>query len=277
MKTSRLFSQFSTLLSVLLFSACCTTNVAPPGRAFQTWYGRVNNWTDVTVTQKDLPACHKYGVDGYMIEMAGWKHNPDEQWTQPWINETAQSYKRLVKACRKNGLWLFVSIVNDNMGLHKDGDKQPHLEKVIPQAQQLAQIIKKFGPRNVIVQPVAETQTPAGEDFQRYCINYLKGFTLVYNGQVGFPSDTIAGMPFMAVHPAFMDTPIPQGALAISDNGSIIKQLAINHSGDGKGNPALLVQWATHVKACRALVAGYYAYRCHDFDEEAIKALGSVK
>jgi hypothetical protein len=259
------------------FSSCNSIHVKSIGNGFQTWYGRVNNWNDLATTREEIAACHKYGVDGYMIELAGCKGEPDNQWTKTWLKDTEQNYKQLVKACRINHLWLFVSIVNDNMGQHKYGDKQPKLEQVMPMAQQLAQIVKKYGHKNIIVQPVAETQTASGEYFQSYCIQELKDFPLVYNGNAGWPTESIHGMSYIAVHPGDINDNIPAGAFTISDNGSIIRQLSINDSYDGKANPQTLIKWATHVKSCHSPIAGYYAFQRHDFDPDAIKALGKVK
>ena len=272
-----IYSIFFIFLILTFFSSCRSIEVKPIGSEFQTWYGRVNYWNELTTIRKEIAACHKYGVDGYMIEMAGWKGDPDYQWTEAWLKDTDQNYKQLVKACRVKHLWLFVSIVNDNMGQHKYGDRQPKLDEVMPMAQRLAQIVKKYGTKNVIVQPVAETQTSGGEQFEAYCIQELKDFPLVYNGSVGFPSEIISGMTYMSVHPGDINDNIPAGALSISDNGSIIRQLSINDSYDGKANPQTLIKWATHVKACHSPIAGYYAFQCRDFDKEAIKALGKIK
>ena len=242
---------------------------------FQTWYGRVNAWPKSrSITIKDLNAIKKYGVSGYMIEMSGWSKFKNPQWTEKWLDEVQTEYEWLLKQCRARGLWLFVSIVNDNMGCGKYGDTGPKLEKVYGRAQQLVKIVKSAGSDNVIVQAVAETQTQAGKNFEQYCIQQLGGkFPLVYNGSGGFPSGILGGFDYRAMHPSAVSKKVPSDGLAISDHGLIIRELA-NGGLESKGNPDVVRKWKNNVKGWGCRVCGYYAFKYEKFDEGTIKALG---
>lgn len=262
----------------------------------QVWYGRVNDWKNMTVTRKDIEACVKYKVNGYMIEMAGdipgttyWKN----EWTQSWINSIEKCYKELVKRTRAAGMWLFVSIVNDNMGIKKYGHRGIPLSKVMKQARQLVAIVKKYGPTGVIVQPVAETQTAAGREFEKYCKTQLKNFKLVNNNDGGQPRG-INGMNFRAYHPASINTKVPKDAFTISDHGMIIRELAATRTEprqytydilkksntwpSSTANKTKVNAWATNVfKKWGCRVLGFYAFQRIAHDANTIKIVGSIK
>ena len=115
----------------------------------QSWYGRVNGWhTSRSLLKQELDLMQECGVSGYMIELAGWGHDVGEAWNEEWINTIKKEYRHILRQCRKRDLWLFVSIINDNMGRGKYGDRGPSLEVVYDYAQQLISIIKRFGSRN---------------------------------------------------------------------------------------------------------------------------------
>lgn len=237
-------------------------------------YGRVNTWAQSKKNlKKDIAALRKENVDGYMIEMAGWARS--DMWTDKWLKETEDNYKYLVNLCRDNGKWLFVSIVNDNMGSKKYGDQGIKLSQVMPKAQQLCQIVKKYGNRNVIVQPVAETQTSAGAQFDRYCVQELSGFIMVYNGGVGRPSKIPGGFQYRAWHPMKISDNPPTDTFVVSDTGPIILQLG--HGYDGKAKPDVLEDWARRMRQRGVPVVGYYAFKFNGHDINAIKALGRAK
>ena len=247
----------------------------------QTWYGRVNNWKNMSVTEKDIILCTGVGVSGYMIEMAGdlpGTTDAKRGWTKAWLNDIDKKYTQLVKMARAAGLWLFVSIVNDNMGQGKHGDISPRLAKVLPMAKQLAQIVKKNGTNNVIVQPVAEIQTSAGVEFQKYCQNELKKFTIVYNPNSGY-NPKITGWKYKAVHPPKILTTCQKDTLVVSDHSMIIKELAADGKYDGTVNKSKLVLWFNKIFAkCGCRVVAYYAFQRKNHDKNTIKALGdSIK
>lgn len=244
----------------------------------QVWYGRVNDWKNLKATEKDIKLCMKRGVRGYMIELAGDLPNSGAKkaWTDDWFSEISAKYKKLVKMTRAAGLWLFVSIVNDNMGQGKYGDTSPKLEKVLPMAQSLALMVKKNGADGVIVQPVAETQTNGGRIFEKYCGGELYNFYLVYNGEGGFPKSP-GGFQFRAVHPSGTKVKCPGDAFAISDHSALIRQLARGGAMDGVANAGKVAEWAETVfKNSNCRVLGYYAFLRSQHDKETINILGDL-
>ena len=272
---ARLRLTLTTILTIML----CINAIAQPrieqGKT-QTWYGRVNRWTLSKQTLKDeLNLMQECGVSGYMIEMASWGRYSDcELWSEEWIKQIEESYRHLVKECRQRKLWLFVSVVNDNMGQGKYGDKGPKLEAVYNSALQLIKIIKKYGHKGVIIQPVAETQTSSGQRFEQDCLRELKDFLLVYNGNGGHPSHTPEGYHFRATPPSHIVSSVDNDALVISDHGIIIRELSVDGGLESKGDPEKIQMWVNRLQKQGIAVVGYYAFKYADFDPEAIRALG---
>ena len=242
----------------------------------QAWYGRVNRWMlKRSILVKELNLMAKSGISGYMIEMSGWGRYNNQQWTDKWLKEVEKEYKWLLKQCRARGLWLFTSIVNDNMGQGKYGDSGPKLEKVYSKAQKLIDIVKKAGKKNVFVQPVAETQTAAGRKFEQECVARLSGFQLVFNGSGGHPKGAASGFQWFAVHPGKISQSNDQRAFVISDHGLIIRELA-NGKLDGPGNPAKVDEFAKRCKRNGNPVCGYYAFKHEKLDKATIQTLGKA-
>ena len=107
-----------TLSVVFATILCFNTAIAQPrieqGNT-QTWYGRVNRWpTSRETLRSELNLMKECGVSGYMIELAVW-NGVDDKWSDEWIARTEKSYRWLLRECRKRKIWLFVSIVNDNI------------------------------------------------------------------------------------------------------------------------------------------------------------------
>lgn len=268
------------LLPLFTFMLCFNAIAQPSieqGKT-QTWYGRVNRWTLSKQTLKDeLNLMQECGVSGYMIEMASWgRYSECEQWSEEWIKHIEKCYRHLVKNCRKRNLWLFVSVINDNMGQGKYGDTGPKLEPVYDSALQFIEIIKKQGSKGVIIQPVAETQTSAGRRFEEDCRRELEGFTLVYNGDGGRPKQTPSGYDFRAIHPPHIVSSVANDALVISDHGLIIRELSIDKGLESKGDPKKIADWVKRLKNQGIAVVGYYAFKYPDFDPDAIRALGDA-
>ena len=262
------------LTASFIVSGCITPELPKLGKEQLVMYGRVNTWAQGEKNlEKDIAVMREENVDGYMIEMTGWARY--DAWTPEWMKQTEDQYKTLLDLCRKNGKWLFVSIVNDNMGSRKYGDPGIKLSQVMPQAQQLCQIVKKYGKENVIVQPVAETQTSAGSQFEQYCLQQLGGFVMVYNGGVGRPGGIPGGFQYRAWHPLKISDNPPRDSFVVSDTGSIILQLG--HGYDGAAKPDTLEAWARRMRQFGVPVVGYYAFKFNGHDKEAIKALGKSK
>ena len=249
----------------------------------QLWYGRVNHWADdPRLFREEIRLMVQNGITGYIIEMAGWKAEDspggraaaDSSWSRKWIRRTGRAYRRLLGECRRQGIWLFVSVVNDNMGLHKYGDEGPRLQAVYPQALQLVEIIRREGPEGVVVQPVAETQTEAGASLESHCVSALKDFLLVYNGQGGSPRTVPPGFHFRAVHPAQLATPVPPDAFVVSDHGLLIRELTADGSLDAPGHPQKLPQWILRHWETGVPVIGYYAFRQRELDAATLTVIG---
>jgi len=239
--------------------------------ATQVWYGRVNWWAVAgkKALQKDLIECAASGVSGYMIEMAGWAGTSA-------IGREAEiksRYTFLVEQCRVLGLWLFVSVVNDNSGSGKYGDTGPHLEDSNGTSRALIQCIMDNGPLNVIVQPVAETYSAGGRSIEAYAVRVLGAhdFKLVSN-EGSRPEIKAEWAHYRAWHPFNVTDRIPRDALAVSDTGKIIQQLGSGLS--GPGNPMALLDWVSRIRRIGCPVAGYYAFLRKDHDKAAIRALG---
>ena len=242
----------------------------------QVWYGRVNQWTvSRQILRDELNLMKECGVNGYMIELAVWD-GVDDKWSNEWIVRIQKNYRWLLRECRKRKIWLFVSIINDNMGKGKYGDTGPTLEKVYESALQLASIVKRGGSKGVIVQPVAETQTPTGQRFEQECRKILENFTLVYNGEGGHPKSTPEGFHFRAVHPAHIVSSVADDALVISDHGLIIRELSIDGGLESRGNPQKVVTWVKRLQQQGVAVVGYYAFKYDKFDPATIRALGEA-
>ena len=242
----------------------------------QVWYGRVNQWTvSRQILRNELNLMKECGVNGYMIELAVWD-GVDDKWSNEWIVRTQKNYRWLLRECRKRKIWLFVSIINDNMGKGKYGDTGPTLEKVYESALQLASIVKRSGSKGVIVQPVAETQTPTGQRFEQECRKILENFTLVYNGEGGHPKSTPEGFHFRAVHPAHIVSGVADDTLVISDHGLIIRELSIDGGLESRGNPQKVVTWVKRLQQQGIAVVGYYAFKYDQFDPATIRALGEA-
>ena len=240
-----------------------------------TGYGRVNCWASGRKKdlRRDLIECAVSGVSCYHIELAGWSRYSIFTDANA-LNRTKERYEWIVKRCRALGLWLFVSVVNDNMGKGKYGDTGPTLEKAWGTAIELLNLVHKFGKKNVIVQPVAETNTPSGSRFENECKAKLAGWTLVYNGSGGQPKGT-NGMAFAAYHASSIDKckSINGGFINSSDHGLIIRELASDGSLDGPGDPAKLKRLVSISKSVGNPLVVYYAFKRQKHDRNAIRAL----
>ena len=240
----------------------------------QVWYGREGQWnTNLKLLSKELDVMEKYGVTGYVIEMTGASPN---KWTDKWNKEIKEAYEYLLSECRARNMWLHVSIANDNLGKGKYGDPGTRtIATEMTRFKYFCKIVKDNGPKNVVVQPVAETQTAGGKQFETYCKNELKGFLTCYNGNGGHPSGT-NGMTYYAVHPSKISAKNPNNALIISDHGQLIRELNQGGALYQHGDPNKITTWVKNNKAIGVPVIGYYAFEIKDLDEGAIKALGKA-
>jgi len=248
----------------------------------QVWYGRVNWWwKSRSLWKKEMDALVQHGGSGYMIELAGWRSAVGQEskwWTDSWVKNQLELYRQIHKDAKDRGLWLFVSIVNDNMGSGKYGDKkQFNVGNCYDKCVKLLEGIIKDGKDNVVVQPVAETQTAGGRKFEDYAKTQLAkaGFLTCNNGAGGHPSGT-NGMNFYAVHPSKVSATNPSSAFVISDHGLIIREMNIGGALVAHGNPDKVTQFVQNNKKRGVPVIGYYAFLVQDYDGETIKALGTA-
>ena len=264
-----------------IFATIVSTSLAQPAieqHHTQTWYGRVNRWTiSRDILHQELDLMQECGVSGYMIELASWARYQQQPWNEKWLKMIKREYRHLLKECRKRDIWLFVSIVNDNMGKGKYGDTGPALEEVYDYALKLAKIVKQSGSKNIIIQPVAETNTQAGKHFELECITLFDGFTLIYNGDYGSPKTCPNGYDFRAIHPSHITSSVPSDAIIISDHGVIIRELSIDGGLESKGDPNKVKMWVEKLSQQGVPVVGYYAFKYEDFDPDTILALGKKR
>lgn len=245
----------------------------------QVWYGRVNWWwKSRSLWKKEMDALVKYGGAGYMIELAGWRSavgNESSWWTDAWVKKQLELYRQIHADAKARGLWLFVSVVNDNMGSGKYGDtKQYNVGNCYDKCVKLLEGIIKDGNSNVVVQPVAETQTSGGKKFEDYAKKQLlqHGFLTCNNGSGGHPATT-NGMNFYAVHPSKISAQNPSSAFVISDHGLIIREMNQGGALVAHGYPVKVSQFVSTNRKRGCPVIGYYAFLVQDYDEGTIKAL----
>ena len=272
------------LIRGVVFSSICSfvagcddeANSPPPIHAGETqaWYGRANAWASagLDALRTDVDACADAGVTGYMIELGGWGASTVFE-NDAAKAATEEAYGKLVGWCRSRGLWLFVTVGNDNAGFGGYGDRGIPLSKQTDTLEWAIDLVRSNGAQNVIVQPCAETKTATGFWLEERCAEQLDSFTLVCNGTGGRPAQTTPWASFRAWHP-LLGEDSPPDALIISDSGDLIRLLSRDGSLDGPGDPDKLRAWVRRVKAKGSPVAGYYAFRNAQHDAPAIQALG---
>ena len=254
-----------------------------PGKT-QFWYGRVNSWSckSKSLLRRDLDLCCKYGVSGYTIELVGWtdlESNPSTYRTKEYFSRVERTYKYLVKACRARGLWLFVSVVNDNAGRSGKNPYNPRLEKQQENVQFAFDLVKKCGAKNVIVQPVAEIQTDYGKTIDKTWMAEFNrlGFETVYNGE-GRPTKNEHGSKWFAVHPASERAAVPTGSIVVSDHSLLLRKLCKGGDINGMGNATALKSWKSFYRdTYHVPVVCFYHYNydgSKGSDKESIKAMG---
>ena len=263
------------------------------GSGTQYWYGRVNYWADTGALQKkEVELMRKVGVSGYIIEMAGWggvnmRQKPNTTQYKSWVSRTQTYYKHLHAQCVKNGLWLFIGIVNDNALSNKHGNKAVDPKHYYGNvAKDLLNIVLADGPQNVIVQPISElysarVKNHLGVAWQKNAIAKLKAkkFKTCNNDGYGRPSSK-GGCDYLAWHPNNISH-LPNSkynkasTFIISDTGGIISELNGGtdcDKTDANCKPSKIKEWKSKCKGFA--VVGYYDFKRKKFNEAAIKAMG---
>jgi len=121
-----------------------------------------------------------------------------------------------VKMVRAAGMWLFVTVVNEN-----SNDGFPSFETAMRCAAELVNVIRKNGNSNVIVQPVSERTSNTGKLFENFCLFELSNFDLVYGG---YSVDVPEGMKYKAIHPSSITELNPEGSFVICDNPKLLEE-----------------------------------------------------
>jgi hypothetical protein len=182
-------------------------------------YGPVDHWFDVD--PRTWTALHaEHGVPVVHIEFFGWAQG--HQYDDP--GKAIKAWKALRFWCQRRRLVLLVSVCNDNKGSGKYGDDNRHLAEFRPQITRAIDEIAKDQWGGLLVQPVGETQTPAGQDIERECAARFPASMLVYNGNGGRPSSA-GGWGFAAWHAPHLASAVPRGHIAVTDHSTILGEL----------------------------------------------------
>ena len=225
-------------------------------------------YQDLDDLKKDLAACGSARV-GYGFEMMG-PSSEKVMLSQAKIEQVEQAYALAIMEARRLGIWLYVIIVNDNMGEGKYGDPKIPLSKCLPGAKSLCAIVKKYGPANVICTPVAETKTSAGASFERHCASELSSFILAYNGGGGHPSSKPSWAKYIVQHPKKLSESYPRGTAVVNDTLAAILQA--QGTQDGPLKPATIANWFADGAARDYVFIGAYAFKFRGHDAAGIKA-----
>jgi len=227
----------------------------PPLRVGRTLagYGRANRWANsgstleesLAILQTDLDTCTFWGVRIYDIEFASWgRYSANKAEFREW---TEAAYDLLLRHCRANGMWAFVSVFNDNQGSRggprKYGDAGVDLQHSPDMVSWSIGVIKAGGPSNILLQPVAESgRTSYGTRLEKQMAAEFDalGFTLIYNHK-SRPRSCPAPFDWSAVHPFKITDNYPVNRLNVSDTGMIIQQLC--HGLEGAGKPDVAHAW----------------------------------
>jgi len=242
--------------------------------SFPRFYGRVNLWCAAgeSTLKKDIDLCGKLGV-GYHIEMAGWRSGATAFDSEENLVATIKMYRKLIGWCRQYKVGLFTSITNRNITETKYGNKGRPFASIVPSALRLAEAIKAEGPELQYIQPVAENNGDSSAvAFEKTCGVPFAGWNLVYNGNNGQTTKPAHGWPMFSYHPSSRTKDIPDGALASSNHGIIIRELAADGTLEGPGDPAKIAAWFAHCLASKACGCAYYAFLRADHDPAAIRA-----
>lgn len=236
-------------------------------------YGRVNAWaTDKAVLLKDIEACAEFGVEIYHIEFLSWaRYSP--YGNAEAMKKTEECYEAALAACRKRGLWLFVSFANSNTGSGKYGDPGVPLSKMGALISWGADVVKRNGPKNVLFQPMGETGGSFNSQLElKLAAEFLQAGFQIVNNHGSRPSSKPGWAHFNAWHPWKVTDSVPRDQIVVSDTGMIIQQLCWGL--EGKGKPDTARAWAAKYKAAGNPAVVFYHFKYGQHDPETIRAMG---
>jgi len=174
----------------------------------------------------------------------------------------------------------FPSLVNGNSHLRKYSNNRPYtIAQILHELQAIVRGLRdiKGAQACCIVQPVGESQTADAEAFEAFCVRELPGWALVSNGAGGRPPAREPWARWRAWHPTTMGQTVPRDALAVSDTGSILRELSGTANAEAHHYSTDYVRaWLKHVKACGCPAAVVYGFRWPSLDRNSLKALRSL-
>lgn len=223
-------------------------------------YGRVNDWPwiEESILLDEVAALDRAGWDGYLIEMGGaarWDGHPEAE-ARAIIGER---YPVLVDALGDRGMVLLNSIQNDNAGKGKYGDRSPPLSDQVSFSTWLVSLVAAVGrPDVVMVQPVAETESPAGFDLENYCAAVLTNFTLVNNAG-SRPDEKPSWAHYNAAHPWSIAEIYPEDVV-INDTSTGIIELDASGDMSGPTNPDQVSRFLDRCEEAGAFASGVYVF-----------------
>lgn len=177
------------------------------------------NWLGVNY-EKGFRMLAQAGCNATSIEFFGWSGSYD---INRGLGPLKDPYKRVLEAARKYGGIVFNSLLNDNQGNGKYGDKRKRWSKYAGLANEALDFCISLGPEGHWIQPVAETGSEWGKAFEQTAIARLNaaGIVSVYN-RGSRPTAPACGAKRNAYHPfqaSDMGTP---DDIIVTDTGKMV-------------------------------------------------------
>ena len=253
-----------------------------------TFYGRVNQWCwadgatperTAEILHSEIRALSAAGWDGYQIEMWGWVRYANLE-PEEGIARIRAVFPQLVQWCRDEGLWLFISGVNDNQHLGKYGSTARHLSQDDAQVEECLSLIVAAGPENIIVQPVGETQTSDGDYVEHRWANELEplGFYLV-NNNGSRPSSKLEWSDAYCVHVWSVNSAkdVEAEAWVNNDTRGAIVDLSADGTMDGPCNAAGVARYISDARSVARPAVMVYAFGFSGADGLDMDAIGALE
>ena len=253
-----------------------------------TIYGRVNQfaWADGATVERAAEILHSEiralaaaGWDGYQIELWGWVRYADIT-PEEGMDRIRVVFPLLVNWCREEGLWLFISGVNDNQHLGKYGSTARWLSQDAAQVEECLQLIVAAGPANLIVQPVGETQTSDGANIEDRWSSALDplGFYLV-NNDGSRPSSTQSWSDAYCVHVWSVDEAktVEPAAWVNNDTHLGIVDMSADGTDSGPCDPDEVAGYVSDARAAGRPAAMVYAFGYSGAAGLDVAAIGAIE
>lgn len=232
--------------------------------------GNVNWWLQSSI-RAETAKLAALDIPCYHVELFGWAGSSSYEKPDLIISKM----KDLVFWCRRRNLALFVSVTNDNQGILKHGNADPRrLASFRPQIAKVMQALRKKWWKGMYVQPVAETQTDAGQAIEREAAGMFPRSHLVCNSHFS-KAQPSGWASYVAVHRNHLADSVPRGMWDVTDNGSALNELGGTQAQDYKddrieadakrarnsGNPYVLYMFQQRKMSSgdlKAVARGYY-------------------